>query len=248
MHRGYFALWRKFQDHPFWQEERVFSKAEAWLDILWEAQHEKESQEVSLGMRILVCKYGETLKSIRTWAKRWGWGEAKVHRFLKLLKNMRQIDTVSETVTTRITILNYKEYDPRNNKSETQMERKRNASETQAVTDKKDKHYKNDKNDIYTFWISQKIVVHKKLNNEIKSAIKTSLKSNSETDILDAIKNYSEVFKSDNHYFSYRWTLVHFLKRGLGQFLNEADPLHNYLKDEHKNKNCNQPDFDGVLL
>lgn len=148
MDRGYFALWRKFQDHRFWKEKRVFSKAEAWIDILWEAQHEKEPQGVILGMKLLVCNYGETLKSIRTWAKRWGWGESKVHRFLKLLKIMGQIDTVNETVTTRISILNYKEYDPRNPDSGTQMERKWNASETQAVTDKNDKKEKKEKNSV----------------------------------------------------------------------------------------------------
>lgn len=158
MDRGYFALWRKFQDHRFWKEKRVFSKAEAWIDILWEAQHKENPQEVILGMKLLICNYGETLKSVRTWAKRWGWGEAKVHRFLKLLKIMRQIDTVSETVTTRITVLNYSEYDPRHIASETQTKRKRNSCETQATTDKKDKKDKKENKDIVLpNWLSKKL-------------------------------------------------------------------------------------------
>jgi hypothetical protein len=93
---------------------------------------------VVFGMKVLICNYGESLKSIRTWAKRWGWGRTKTHRFLKLIKNMRQIDTVSETVTTRITVLNYREYDPRNSYSETQSCQDRATSVPDAYTDKND--------------------------------------------------------------------------------------------------------------
>ena len=149
MHRGYFAIWRKYQDHPFWREKRVFSKAEAWIDILWEAQHNEVPQQVLIGMRVFTCNYGESLKSVRTWAKRWSWGETKVYRFLKLLKSVGQIETVNETVTTRIIVLNYSQYDPRNIENETQvigeMKRERNTSETQRETDKNDKNVKNDK-------------------------------------------------------------------------------------------------------
>lgn len=147
MKRGYFALYRKLQDHPFWKEKRKFSKAEAWIDILWEAQHEKEPQKVMFGMQVLICNYGESLKSVRTWAKRWWWGETKVHRFLKLLKNMDQIETVNETVTTRLIVLNYSQYDPKNKKNETQptdeIKHIENTSKTQAVTDKNDKNVMN---------------------------------------------------------------------------------------------------------
>jgi len=158
MDRGYFALWRKFQEHRFWKEKRVFSKAEAWIDILWETQHKKEPQQVVFGMKVLICNYGESLKSIRTWAKRWGWGRPKTHRFLKLLQNMRQIDTVSETVTTRITVLNYKEYDPRNSCSETQSCHDRATSVPDAYTDKKDKKEKKEKTYIdLPDWMPKKI-------------------------------------------------------------------------------------------
>ena len=136
MHRGYFALWRRYQDHPFWKEKREFSKAEAWLDILWEVQHKEEPQEVVLGMTCLVCEYGESLKSLETWSKRWGWNKSRVRRFLQLLKNMNQIRHTSEKKTTRITVLNYSQYDPKRNDSETQVKRKRNASETTATPDK----------------------------------------------------------------------------------------------------------------
>ena len=56
---------------------------------------------------------------------------------------MEQIDFKSETVTTRIKIINYETYDPKRNGSGTEVKRKRNAGETQVNTDKKVKNVKN---------------------------------------------------------------------------------------------------------
>lgn len=141
MHRGYFPLYRKFQDHKFWREKRVFSKAEAWIDILWEVQHEDEIKQVVIGMTLFICNYGESLNSLRTWGKRWNWSISKIHRFFILLENMGQIRNTNETVTTRITVLNYRQYDPRFLKVERLQEHERNTIETQQehyrATDKK---------------------------------------------------------------------------------------------------------------
>jgi hypothetical protein len=128
MRRGYMAIWRKIQDHEFSKEKRVYSKFEAWIDILLEAQHE-ETREVVIKMRLFECRYGESLKSIRTWGARWGWGEAKVKRFMYLLVKMNQIRYTNETVTTRITVLNYMQYDPRRNSFDTRLTHDRNATE-----------------------------------------------------------------------------------------------------------------------
>ncbi len=129
MKRGYLALWRKIQEHDFYKEKRVYSKFEAWLDILMEVQHKEEPQEVVIGMKLFTCNYGESLKSLGTWGKRWGWGRERVKRFFDLLEIMKQIRYTNETVTTRITLLNYSKYDPRRNTYETQTERDRAATE-----------------------------------------------------------------------------------------------------------------------
>ena len=142
MERGYLALYRKIQDHPFYKERRQFSKLEAWIDMLMETQHRKEPEEVSIGMDILICYYGQSLKSLRTWAARWRWSPTKVKRFFSLLEKLNQISVKNETVTTRVTILNYSKYDPKCNTSGTRPKHDRNSSETQPVTDKHDKHVK----------------------------------------------------------------------------------------------------------
>ena len=113
--QGYFPLWRKFQDNFLWAEKRVFSKAEAWIDLLMQAQHKEEPQHVLIKMRTITCNYGECIKSLSTWGKRWRWSKPKVCRFLDLLQAHNMIVTKSETVTTRISICNYSTYDPREN-------------------------------------------------------------------------------------------------------------------------------------
>ena len=53
MHRGFLPLWRKAQDHPFYREKRVYSKWEAWIDLLLEVQHKPEPKEVIIKMHKL---------------------------------------------------------------------------------------------------------------------------------------------------------------------------------------------------
>ena len=156
MHRGYIKLWRVSKDHPFYNEHRPSTRREAWEDILLSANHAKK--EFIIGSNILECNPGECLKSLETWAREWHWSKSKVRRFLHLLQNMNQICLKSETVTVRISVLKWETYQGDRNGNETQVKRKRNASETQVAPNKNVKNVKNDKNDIiYTvdfleFW------------------------------------------------------------------------------------------------
>lgn len=147
MNRGYLKLWRKFQDHPFWKEKRIYSKAEAWIDLLWEAQHSNDPIKVIIKMKVLICHRGQSLKSMETWARRWNWSKSKVKRFFDLLCELNQVELKNETVTTRITILNYSDYNEMRNANETDMKRNRNAIETQSNTDKNVNNVNNVNND-----------------------------------------------------------------------------------------------------
>lgn len=152
--KGWIALHRKIQENFLWNESRKFSKAEAWIDILMEAQHSEKPQEVAFGMTVLTCNYGESLKSIATWAKRWKWSRNKVYRFLEMLEKCGMIVTKNERVTTRLTVCNYSRYDPKQNASatpdRTQVEQKQNADRTQPDTDNNDNNEDNAKNDKYS--------------------------------------------------------------------------------------------------
>lgn len=132
MHRGYIKLWRNFREHPFWKEKREFSKAEAWEDILYEAQYTKTPRLVPVGLAIMTCNYSESLKTLGEWADRWSWSKSRVRRFLKLCEQLIMIRYENESNAVRITVLNFELYNPTRNGDETQTERKRNENETQT--------------------------------------------------------------------------------------------------------------------
>jgi uncharacterized phage protein (TIGR02220 family) len=148
MHRGYIKLWKKFKENQFWTERRVFSKFEAWLDIISEARYQEEPGQVVIGNSILTVNRGECLYSLDTWAYRWGWSRSKVVRVLDLFKKCSQIDTISETVTTRIRVLNYSKYADERNADETQTESKRKANGKQTETSIELKKVKKEKRDV----------------------------------------------------------------------------------------------------
>jgi hypothetical protein len=119
---GYFKLWRKITEHTFYKEKRVYSKFEAWLDILFEAQFTEETKMVELKGKVLKQNYGEILRSTRGWCRRWQWSVGRGTRFLRLLKKMGQIEYSNEKITTRITVLNYEKYNPRRNTHGTRVD------------------------------------------------------------------------------------------------------------------------------
>lgn len=92
----------------------------------------------------------------------------------------------------------------------------------------------NESKDIYTvfdFWNVQKIVEHRDIS-KFESCIKTRLKYFTPEEIIQAVKNYKTVLDSEEHFFSYRWSLSEFLSRkgGLEKFMDQAEPLKNFLK------------------
>ncbi len=81
---------------------------------------------------------------------------------------------------------------------------------------------------IFNLWNEQKIIVHKKLTDDIKLAIGRALKEHSHEELSEAIKNYAEILKGEQYYFKYSWTLKDFLKRGLEKFLDLEIAKKNY--------------------
>ena len=108
---GYLKLFRSIQDNPFWTQPRVFSDAEAWIDILLAVRWKKEPEQKVIGRKVLICNRGESLKSLDTWKRRWQWHSKKrVTSFLKMLEKMEMIRLTNETVTTRLFVVHYNEY------------------------------------------------------------------------------------------------------------------------------------------
>lgn len=121
-------------------------------------------EKINIGDKILICKPGESLKSLETWARRWNWTKSKVKRFLEILQKDDMICLQNEKITTRITINNWDTYQGNRNGNETHLKRIWNADETHLKPNKNVKKEKKDISstgvDVYTplfekFWSLQ---------------------------------------------------------------------------------------------
>ena len=269
MDKGWIKLHRRIREHWLYKEKRIFSRFEAWVDLLLEANH--SDNRVPLGNEIIECKRGQTITSIRQLCDRWGWSNTKVINFLKLLQDDEMIMYFSDAKKTVITIVNYGFYQDRNVTETTQERRKNDARTTQKHTNKNDKNDKNDKEDIYIKsdsdnptqpaqntkadtttpqerifqrWNSKGIIQHRKLTDKIKRAINGSLQDYTEEEICRAIDNYATILADDRYYWSYKWGLREFLMRGLDKFLDFDVAAQNYRKDYREKQKLNkQTDF-----
>ena len=126
----YIPINRRIFEHRFWCEGRVFSRFEAWLDILQSARFEDTKQLI--GNRLIEVKRGQMLVSLRFLSGRWQWSTKKVNAFLNLLiqDNMITKETPKETGQTVITICNYDKYNSTASTEETQRKQEGNTKET----------------------------------------------------------------------------------------------------------------------
>ena len=109
---GFIKLHRRIQKHWIFKREDYFR---AWVMILFEARWSKETNKVLVGNQLLDCRRGESLNSLRTWAKMFGttWTVKKVRTFFSLLEKDGMIVTEGYQKTTRLTICNYETYQDR---------------------------------------------------------------------------------------------------------------------------------------
>lgn len=126
----YIPISRRLFEHQLWCEERVFSRFEAWLDILQSARFEDTKQLI--GNRLIEVKRGQVLVSLRFLSGRWQWSTKKVNNFLDLLIQDKMItkETPKETGQTVLTICNYDKYNPKREEEETPRKQEGNTLET----------------------------------------------------------------------------------------------------------------------
>ena len=94
-----------------WKEKRELSKAEAWIYILFQANHKEKM--VIHGAKAHKCKRGQFITSLGELQKAFNWGSKnRVKRYLELLKDLKKISTDPLPNSTRITICSYPKYRP----------------------------------------------------------------------------------------------------------------------------------------
>ncbi|MBD9540127.1 hypothetical protein IB276_11750 [Ensifer sp. ENS04] len=129
--RGFIAVDRGIFDHPLFEEKREFSRREAWLWLISEA--EWKDREKYVGSAKISVRRGQLAHSIRFIADAFGWHKSKVERFLERLKTEAMIETQTETGLTVITICNYGLYQSgEGSQRDSKQGAKRDSSETAA--------------------------------------------------------------------------------------------------------------------
>lgn len=122
----FIKLTADIQNHWTYKKPETFKW---WIDLLIMSSHEDRGEYI--GSRIENCPNGTVYVTMSELAKRWDTNKTKALRFINMLHKRTDIVTQSEPQKTRITICNYEHYLLNKNKSETQVNRKRNANETQ---------------------------------------------------------------------------------------------------------------------
>lgn len=144
---GWIKIHRSIKDHWLYTEKRVFSRFEAWNDILLTVNY-SDAQTLIKG-KLYNVKRGEIILSLDSWAKRWGWEKSTVRRFLKLLENESMVVLDSDNVTTRLTVCKYESYQEERNADETRKKLKRNSNEIQTTPIKEEKEEQEEKRRVF---------------------------------------------------------------------------------------------------
>ncbi len=139
--KGWIALHRNIREHWVYQEKRVFSKYEAWLDLLMDANH--QNNKFLFDGQLIEVNRGEFITSVRQLCERWGWSNTKVNRFLEMLEHDQMLIRKSDSKKTAISIVNYDFYQRYESKETTQKRQQNDAETTQKHTNNNDKTMNN---------------------------------------------------------------------------------------------------------
>jgi len=138
MENGWIKLHRKILDNPISKNANYFS---LWITLLLLASH-KESKFMWNG-EIIIIKEGQLLTGRKSLSKESGIPESTIEDILKFLERQHQIRQQKTTKFRLITIINWKEYQKSDIKSDNKATTKQQQSDTF-------KNVKNDKNNICT--------------------------------------------------------------------------------------------------
>ena len=108
MNTGFLKIYRRFFNHPLWKENRSFSKAEAFLDLLQLAAF-VPTKRLCAG-EMVKLEIGQLVGSERYLADRWGWSTKKVRAFLTLSQQEKMVVVEKKRGGSVITLCNYERY------------------------------------------------------------------------------------------------------------------------------------------
>lgn len=198
---GWISLYRSIENHWIYEEDRTFSKFEAWIDILLMVNH--KDKKITLGNELINVKRGQKVTSIRKLCDRWKWSNNKVKKYLDMLQHDGMILIKSDTKKTVITVVNYDKYQnqeikkrQRNDTKETQMKHESDKETTEMhfkkETDAFQKHTNNNVNN--ELIMSNNVVVEPNQKNDFAEVINLYQRDIQATPPLTVINKLSDDF------------------------------------------------------
>lgn len=239
MDNGWVSLHRKFEDNWLWKEKRVFSKAEAWIDILFRANH--KDAKIVLGNELIMVQRGSFITSEIKLMKYWKWSKSKLRSFLFLLESDGMIKKISDTKKTTLTVVNYNDYQFLKTANKPLTDHKQTAKKLRADTNNNDNNINNDNNTLFAPQeISDSVRIltpennfyrefkHLKISYEEFEKLKNDFNESDINNVLDRIENH----KNNKNYVSLYLTAKNWLtkdlkenKNGKQQSISEATRL-----------------------
>jgi hypothetical protein len=111
---GFVRLSRKFFNNFLWTEQRSFSRAEAWIDLVRTCTYEPQKRMVA-GELVDVPR-GGIVASERFLSNRWMWSRTKVRAFIDLLISQHMIKRPEKDHRNAVFLLcNFDRYNPQKN-------------------------------------------------------------------------------------------------------------------------------------
>jgi DNA replication protein DnaD len=143
--QGYISLHRKVMQNFLFKEKRSFSKFEAWLFLLMNANH--SDSKVLLGNQLIDVKRGSFITSEVKLMDEFKWSKSKLRTFLSLLESQSMIEKITDTKKTTLTIVKYSDYQEVKTTKEPRKNREKTAKRPRADTNNNDNNYNNDNNE-----------------------------------------------------------------------------------------------------
>ncbi|HCZ1137884.1 TPA: DnaD domain-containing protein [Staphylococcus aureus] len=127
---GWISIDRSIQNHWLFKEKRTFSKFEAWIYLLMEANHSEA--KVPIRNQIVTVERGQRLTSILTLSDLFNWSRFKVKTFLDLLESDGMLEVKTTSKYTLITIVNYDFYQSEQGRNQHQNDIKPTSKQHQS--------------------------------------------------------------------------------------------------------------------
>lgn len=160
---GWISIDRSIQNHWLFKEKRTFSKFEAWIYLLMEANHSKA--KVPIGNQIVTVERVQRLTSILTLSDLFNWSRFKVKTFLDLLESDGMLEVKTTSKYTLITIVNYDFYQSEQGRNQHQNDIKPTSKQHQSNINPTSKQHQTNTNNN-----DNKDNNEKNVNNEKKKA------------------------------------------------------------------------------